>query len=573
MEKKNRTERKNKIRIFFCALLGGLFLSVTWHWGRQLDSAENVNFMSASGWLRVIVSAAAATLFLYWLFQKLPVWICKKKDGHGGRRFPNEGTMTAGIKKEGGRRAEVRNWLFGALALFCCWLPVFLAVYPGFFSYDATEELREVESGSYVTRHPLVHVLLLGKTVSGLRQRSGSYNTGIAVYVLVQMAVMALLLSWVLQTLKRLGAGKILCGLGFFFLAFFPVVPMYVLCTSKDMPYTAGMLAVLVLLCLMGRDREKWRKKNGYWVGLGIALTVMALFRNNGFYVFLVMIPVLLLLAKKDLGKRMALTILAVLVLRFSINFCLDSALMPESTDTQETLTVPIQQLARTWKYSPGVFSEEDREALFAVLPQEVLERYNSKLSDLVKIDFQTQNYEKDPKRFWSLWLRTGIKAPFTYVNAWFMTSYGFWYPFTVIDVYNGTRSYESSSYFSCETEPPGERQSRLPWLEKKYEELSWEDSIHRMPAISWLFSPGFLCWIYVLAGLFLLSAGRTEGVGILAPVYLNWLTVLLGPTYLVRYVLIFWFALPLLPVVIKWQMCYTSMDNAKSGEICQNGR
>ena len=60
------------------------------------------------------------------------------------------------------------------------------------------------------------------------------------------------------------------------------------------------------------------------------------------------------------------------------------------------------------------------------------------------------------------------------------------------------------------------------------------------------MFSPGFLCWIYVTGGLYLAARGRWRDLGAFAPVYLNLLSVLFGPACLVRYVLIFWFALPL---------------------------
>lgn len=248
----------------------------------------------------------------------------------------------------------------------------------------------------------------------------------------------------------------------------------------------------------------------------------------------------------------MLLLLLLVLLFRAGLNTALDVTLKPISTDAQETLTVPIQQLSRTWKYSPELFSEEDRETLFEILSEEVLKRYNPKLSDMVKIDFQTEKYNEDPGKYQALWLKMGLKAPLTYVNAWFMTSYGFWYPFTVIDVYNGTRNYEESSYFSCETEEPGERQSFFSRLEKMYEDISWKASVHRYPVISWLFSPGFLYWVYVFVLLLFLAHKKWRCIGVLAPVYLNWLTVLLGPTYLVRYVLIFWFALPFLLFMLK---------------------
>lgn len=513
-----------------CAAVGGLLFGVFCQWGKQLDLAQNVDFKAPVTWLSAAGMALFAAPVLALCFTELEGCFKSRKEEVCGGAF-----------------AGGRKWLLTALGLFLLWLPVFLAVYPGFFAYDATDELSEVLTGNYVTRHPLAHVLLLGKTVAGIGGLTGSYNAGIAVYVAVQMSWAALLLSWVLQKMEKLGAGKTVCRISFLFLGLFPVIPMYVLCTSKDMPYTAGMLAAMVLLFEMTGDRKQFFDRKGSLAGLGAALFVTALFRNNGFIVFVLMIPVLLLLAGKGYRKKMGLLAALVLVLYGTTVTALNSVLKPVDTGVAETFTVPIQQLARTYAYSPEVFGEEDRAALFEILPEESLKLYTPKLSDLVKAGFVTQNYEKDPAKYQSLWIRTGLKAPFTYLNAWLMTSYGFWYPDTVIDVYNGWRNYEESSYFSFETEPPGQRESRFPWLEEQYRKLSWENGAQKIPVLSMLFSPGFLCWIWLYAGLYLIAAGRAKTLLSLLPAYLNWLTVLLGPTYLVRYVLIFWFALPFL--------------------------
>lgn len=548
MEKGSRTQRKNKIarqhsagrpypkKTWICAGLGAIFLGLSSQWGSQLEKNQNVDFTAPSTWLAVSVWVLAATPLLAFLFTRLREWEAKQADRE---------------EKQGPQRwREWQKWLLTALGLFLFWLPVFLAVYPGFFAYDATDELTEILTGNYVTRHPLLHVLLLGKTVTGLQRLTGSYNSGIAVYVIFQMAGMALLLSWVLKSLRRLGAGRMICLFGFLFLALFPVVPMYVLCTSKDMPFTAGMLTVLILLCRLAREKEAFFYKKGPLAGLGAGLFVMAIFRNNGFPIFLLLIPALLFLAGKSGRRRMVMLSAAVLAACIGLNTVLNRALDPVDTGAAETFTVPIQQLARTWKYSPEVFSQEDRQTLFEILPEEALALYTPKLSDLVKAGFITGNFEKEPEKYASLWLRTGLKAPFTYVNAWLMTSYGFWYPDAAMDVYNGWRNYGKSSYFSFETEEPGIRDSRFPWLEEQYRKLSWENATQNIPVFSLLFSPGFLCWIWVLSGLYLIEAGRQRELLALLPVYLNLLTVLFGPTYLVRYVLIFWFGLPLLGVL-----------------------
>lgn len=78
---------------------------------------------------------------------------------HSNKKAPDAGQQL----QRGWKKLFQSPILRYAIILFLCWLPVFLAVYPGFFAYDATDELQEVLTGQYVTRHPLLHVLMLGK--------------------------------------------------------------------------------------------------------------------------------------------------------------------------------------------------------------------------------------------------------------------------------------------------------------------------------------------------------------------------------------------------------------------------
>lgn len=215
-------------------------------------------------------------------------------------------------------------------------------------------------------------------------------------------------------------------------------------------------------------------------------------------------------------------------------------------------LTVPISQMARVYGDGKKTLPSEDKETLYRYLSEEALLRYTPKVSDGVKIHFNNEAFEADKGSFLKLWLKWGQEHPFTYLNAWFMTSYGFWYPDTVIDVYRGntvfTYTYEDSSYFGYEVEEPGVREGKIPWLNEIYRKMSLEIFQQKVPVVSMLFSPGFLFWVMAFCLGFLCDKGRWNQVlpfGLLA---LVWLTVILGPTYLVRYVVFLW---ALLPVVL----------------------
>ncbi|HJC57256.1 MAG TPA: hypothetical protein H9700_07805 [Candidatus Eisenbergiella intestinipullorum] len=492
-----------------------------------------------------------------------------------------EERMTARVPGEGGRRGLLGRWeslpvrkrrLLVFLFFLLIWGIVLLAVWPGFFVYDAQEEFNEVAQRRFTTHHPLLHVLLLGGMISAGNKVFGSYNAGIACYMLFQMTVLALCFAWTVDFLRKKGAPVWLRMAGTLYFACFPVIQMYVLCSAKDTLYSAAMLTVMVLLAQAAMEKEAFFEKKENLLFLGAGLCFLVLMRHNGLYILILLIPVLMVLAGKGARLKAMLTGLAALLLALGISAGLKTVLHAQDTENQEMLTVPIQQLARTWTLSPEVFTEDEKEMLFVFLPGEALERYTPKLSDNVKISFNNEAYEEDPAAFWRLWLSAGCRAPASYLNAWLLTSYGFWYPDAVLDGYEGntvfTFTYGESSYFGYETELPGHRSSFLPWLDRLFERMSLELFQQRIPVCSMLFSPGFLFWVYAAGAVLLLRNGRLRQAAVLLPAGLNWLTVLLGPTSLVRYVLIFWFALPLLGLIVSGrELCYTNTKTVKTPE------
>ena len=504
--------------------------------------------------------------------------------GRGGNGPEPSGGRTAEGQpagaQNGGIRSALSAWerlpvrrrrLLVFLLFLLVWGIVLLAVWPGFFVYDAQEEFNQVAQRRFTTHHPLLHVLLLGGIVSAGNKLFGSYNAGIACYMLFQMAVLAFVSAWVTDLLRRKGAPLWLRAGGTLYFAFFPVIQMYVLCSAKDTLYSAAMLAVTALLVQAAQEKEAFfadGKKMGL---LALCMALMALMRHNGLYILILLIPVLAALAGKRMRIRAALFGLAALLLSLGASAGLKTVFHAQDSENQEMLTVPIQQLARTWTLSPEAFTREEEEALFSCLPEEALLRYAPKLSDSVKIAFDNEAYAADSASFWKLWLNVGKKAPASYLNAWLLTSYGFWYPDAVLDCYEGntvfTFTYGESSYFGYETELPGQRKSLLPWLDGLFRRMSLELFQQRIPVLSMLFSPGFLFWIYAAGAGFLIRNRDIRTAAAFLPAGLNWLTVLLGPASLVRYVLIFWFALPVLALVVsRGKVCYTSTAMSEKG-------
>lgn len=505
--------------------------------GVRLEDEGNVNFKDLRLWVSLPVLTCLFTILVrkFWNFL--------------GRMELRKQQFANNIKISESSRFKIKNEdIFTFVFLIICWLPVLLAVYPGFFVYDAQDEYLQVASRTFNTHHPLVHVLMLGGIICAVHKVTDSYNLGIAAYTFVQMLVVSGAFTYLLSYLRKKQVSKLLRYISVFYFAFFPVIIMFTLCSSKDTIFTSALLLLLINMLEMGVSEDEFFASRFWIIFFILSALTMMLFRKNGIYAFAVMIPLLILFHKKYY-KKMCVILIITMVSYFLINGSLTLIFHAQTKENQEVLTVPIQQLARTYKFNKEVFEPEEIADLHEVLSEEALALYNPKLSDPVKYHFNNEAYMKNRTKYARLWLKIGLRKPLSYINAWLMNSYGFWYPDTVIDVYSGnpafTFTYKDTSYFGYEVELPGVRDSKIPWLDEAYRRLSLEIDQEKIPILSMLFSPGGLFWLFVF--IFSYEFYRKKYY-ILMPhllVLLIWMTVILGPTYLPRYVLIFWFGLP----------------------------
>ncbi len=539
----------------WAAVFSALF-SIALHFGSRLEAADNVRLDNLSMWLRIVCLCLCLipVICRLWEMTELAAESLFRKSG-----------TSEGYK-------SLKIWQVWGI-IFLLWIPVFLALFPGAFVYDAQEEYIEVISRTFNMHHPLIHVLVLGGLVHGAEYLGLHANAGIAVYVLLQMTVMSGILAYIIGRLESFGLKKAYLTCMMVFCGLFPVFPMYAVCTAKDGLFTSFLLLVVVELCVYVLRVEDFDP-----IIFTLSSVMMMLMRNNGVYAYVASMAVIAVselirsrgkdgentpkvrLTHTRRGRVYKLIMLAVLsvILYTGSNMVLKIATQAEDNENQEILTVPIQQLGRTYMYSADAFTEDDMETLLKYIPGEYLTTYTFRVSDVLKSGFNNAEYDRDAGAFMSLWFRMGLKKPLVYLNAWLGTSYGYWYPDALNNVYEGnqmyTFQYTESSYFGFETEPPGVRDSKFPVLERFYECLSLKKFQQNVPVVSLLFSPGAMWWLcaFVLFAILSRGAKGARRVIPLLPVLMLWLTVLLGPTTLVRYVLILWFVIPLYPLILR---------------------
>ena len=139
--------------------------------------------------------------------------------------------------------------------LLGCWLPAWLSLFPGAFSYDALAEWEQVRDGVITAHHPVIHVLWLGGLVEGIHALTGSYNAGIAVYTFSQMVILAVIFSCTLRFLDDFHVPGILQWLSLLFYGLSPVMQLFSISATKDVLFSGVLLLFLqqlIRLCCRG---------------------------------------------------------------------------------------------------------------------------------------------------------------------------------------------------------------------------------------------------------------------------------------------------------------------------------
>ena len=537
---------KDAKRAWLMSGLFGVLASVFLVFGYQLESGDAIN-LSDKNALSVLVM-----FILIFTIDTRYVWRNYDSALNGGKLF---GLIRLPKSRE---TAEVpaKDFWVNYLSMIVLSIPVLMAEYPGFFVYDAQDELNEVLTRSFTTHHPLLHVLLLGGIIALFHKISGSWNVGIFAYIFLQMLVITAIFAYVVTYLQKRGIGRESRVLWIIYYGAFPTIVMYTLCSCKDGLFSSLLLLLTVFLIQLVSEPEAFLSDRKKMAAFVLTAVLMPMFRHNGFYAYLVFVPFALIYFRKRLKPVLTGMLIAPVVIYLLLSTVLSAALSSEGTHHQEMLTVPIMQLARVYDYDGDSLSAQEKELIEAYIPKENLNKYTPRVADLVKVDFNNRLYEENSSDFWKIWKEQLIKHPLAYVNAWLLTSYGYWYPPAIINVYKGNTvysfTYEDSSYFGYEVEPPGERHSLIPAIDNLYRYLSIGTFQQDAPVLHLFFGPGLYVFIYMFVFAYRLYKKRFIGILPFMPMILTLCTVLLGPTYLIRYVLYLWLCIPLLLVTGK---------------------
>lgn len=454
-------------------------------------------------------------------------------------------------------KKHIQNSQYTCLyTLLILWIPALLAYYPAIYSYDAEVQLEQWIYDSFSIHHPLIHTLIMG-----LCYELG----GMLIYSIFQMVILAFAINKGYQLLKKLDVANWITITYILFFGLFPFFPIMSVCMTKDVFFAAFYIWLIVLLTELIIFKEDFGKRKicEYF----LVSILMMLFRNNGVYA-LIVLCIGLFFYKARPNKLLVTTILCVIAY-YVISSVLAFSLDATGGEKKEMLSIPLQQIARTYVSHSAEMTQDDLEEIYYYLPQNGCAHYHPRLSDPVKMHFNEEHYKENPLGFWKCYFKNMKSHPDSYLIAPLYLTMGNWCPEDISHIYvyydwwRDRINYVMTDVIPVFDDDYVNKKTPVPFLTAYYELFATKVIQYKIPLFRELFIPAtynvilalivFLCIKKKFGGLFIVALPSIAYLG----------TCLLGPGVITRYSLPLMITVPFMLIILGYLLKKTDTEFA----------
>lgn len=417
----------------------------------------------------------------------------------------------------------VRWVLLLSAIVFLGWGPYMVIYWPGFVFGDSLSSLSQAMGWTALSNHhPVAYTIYLKcwlkfASVLGLDSTVGVGLSSIFQSVLMSLGF-GLLARWVVVR----GGIRPVVGIAIALVfSMTPYIATYGIALWKDPLFSSAV--VIFSICLADYVWSKGEiAQNRSWIALLLASSlVMVFFRNNGVYILLGVLALLVifLIAKSRLryakGSCRVVGCMAAVLLAFGIvtgPFCSFGGVVP--SEASESVGIPLNQMARVVALD-GDMSESDREYMNSIYPlEEYKSTYTPCCTDNLKWAAGFNNSVLN-EGLWGHWASMLVRNPNAYFQAWELQTYGFW----AVNPGNSDRLWSwninggvprnANAAYVDQLVPYG-IESNPAALDESWNEM--------LPMDSWSVPISWLFWTVLYLSICLLAAGKGRWVFALIP-------------------------------------------------------
>lgn len=330
------------------------------------------------------------------------------------------------VREKRNRPGRIFALSFGVIVLIDLAF-LLLVEWPGVLTRDSMDQIRQIVTGNYSNLNPYWHTRTIGFFVKLGLLLTGDLHWGVALFNLFQILYLAGCFSYTVMTLYQKGAPRWCLWAVWAGYALIPYQIVYSVTVWKDILFSGASLLLTVSLYRLLCPVEKQEKRD--WILFALGSMGLCLWRTNGLLVIAMLLIALTLAGREN--RKLAAVLAAILVVGLVLCGPVLSAMGIQGSDLAETMSIPLQQIARAC-YDGEMLAQEDLELLCTIAePEEFAEVYKSYLSDPVKsLLRQSPGYEtlkESPLPYLKLWLRMGLRHPGSYLKAWVDQTRGYW--------------------------------------------------------------------------------------------------------------------------------------------------
>lgn len=430
------------------------------------------------------------------------------------------------------------------LILLLGWIPYLLCFFPGSIPHDGMAQLN-VGLGSVPphNHHPAALSMLYGAVIKLARMVGLSDVMGVFIIVVLQTLFTAFVFAELIRFVDEVGRKRPLTIASIAFFALYPIWGMMVQALIKDTLYTAFFtLFVLGLAGAVLQDRpetqgDHFRAVDGHepsehpisvYASLVLGASGACFCRNNGVYVLLISLVVLLLLGKGVVRrKKIAVCLLSVAAVFFLVTGPVYSSVGVRPGSPKEMLSIPLQQMARYISRYDGEIAEGEREIIDRIIDYDAAKNgYDPTLSDNVKSTWKEDATGRDRLAFARLYQTFFMRHPGVFIEAPLHNSYNYYY---FADMGNTMRDFQN--YTEFKVNECLSYKDYIPELEgaRGFAE-TWIRGVTALPLLNLLNRCGFYTWILLLCILSFLIRKRSRELVVVAPLVATVLICIASP-------------------------------------------
>ena len=430
------------------------------------------------------------------------------------------------------------------ILLMILWLPIMILNYPGNHNADFIGQLMQTTGDMpWSEHHPIILTAFIGMFFGAFKAVFGNYDLALFTWILLQSLGLAAALSLTLSYLKKKGAGQELL---LTVLAVYVLTPIYsnIATTAiKDVPFAAACIWYCILTVRYYEDVSAFMKDRSLLIKIIIASALICICRNNGSIIVFVNGIVMCVYGlnkarsddKKDI-KNLVRKTLFFLILPIGLYTAMSSGIKAyvhaESDGLKEMLSIPMQQTALTLTRFEDELTAEEISSINALFGnyKDMIESYDPFISDPVKQYYDTGASPAVVSGYLKTWFKMFFKHPGTYIESFFMSTYGWFDPETDTSV-----RYELDSEYFTKTGLFEGADELLIYFYRYIDRISF---------FGMLQSPGLWTWVMLL-----LIRRRKDNLHLYPMQLITLLVCMAGPCFMkhARYAFPIMFTIPFL--------------------------